>query len=246
MAKAASVQRVLNIDCWEYLSGLTSGDYMTIFMDPPDNIGLKYVGYVDRRPDYYEWLRLLISKSMKVASFVWISYNQDHDFEIKRIVNDCLKGNWKARQIIWHWTFGHYQKHDFIRSFRPIIRLSCVPSRMGPVGVPTQRMLDGDSRASGELKPPDDVWEFPRVTKGHPEYCDWHPTQHPVGVLTRVISSSGGPVLDLFGGTMASLKACQQLGVSGDACEISTRYCWKSGFPVVSDQEPEPVTRRTR
>lgn len=232
----ASVQQVFNCDCTEVLEA--GGKWDLIFMDPPDNIGLNYDKYIDRRGklEYYSWIMYLLRRAMQLAPVVWITYNQEHDVEIKKRLGMGERA--LARQIIWHWTFGRWQRSDFIRSYRPFLRFSSLPASMEHIGVPTQRMLSGDQRASGSLKPPDDVWEFPRVMRGHADYCSYIPTQLPVGILCRIIKSHprfrepGFRVLDLFGGSMSFLKACKQIGVTGYACEISESYCRKSGFPV--------------
>lgn len=93
---------------------------------------------------------------------------------------------------------------------------------------------------------PDDVWDFdadapdgckfcgwaasgvldaPRVTGNSGERRRWHPTQHPERLMERILLSSGGPVLDLFGGTGTTLRVAKRLGLDCDIVELDAGYC---------------------
>jgi hypothetical protein len=67
--------------------------------------------------------------------------------------------------------------------------------------------------------------EFPRVTGNSEQRREWHPTQHPEGLLERVFRLSGAKtVLDCYAGTGTSLRVAKKLGVSCDAIEIDMAY----------------------
>ncbi len=90
-------------------------------------------------------------------------------------------------------------------------------------------MLLGDARAAGP-RVPDDVWDFPRVTGNSAERCPWHPTQHPLALMERIILLSTKPgdlVLDYFMGTGTTLRSCMKLGRSCATADISLNYCNK-------------------
>ena len=206
--------------------------YDMIFMDPPDNIGLKYDGVDDKRSDYYDWLEHLILKSIFLAPIVWVSYYHKHDLKVKAMVNwiiDTIKPSWEARTFIWRFTFGQYRVTDCANGYRPILRLSRpgVKWNFNDVRVPSARMVLGDPRAKGP-RVPDDVFEFPRIVGNSPERRAWIPTQHPEALLERIVKMSGsGKVLELFSGSGTMIRVCKRLGVDLDTVELSKEYCKK-------------------
>lgn len=219
-----------------WLKGLNSQwKWDMIFMDPPDNIGLHYGSLVnDSRPlaEYYGWLRSIIRESMSHSDKIWISYNNKHDFEIKSIVNELIRGRqWEARTFIWHFNFGQYCMTDCSSCFRPIIRLSKTGVKWyftKEVRVESERMRLGDSRARG-LKVPGDVWSYPRITGNHKERRSWIPTQHPEKLLSRITRISisrvkKGEVLELFTGSGTMIRVAKQLGFDLDTVELSGDY----------------------
>lgn len=224
-----------------------------IFMDPPDNIGLEYDGYADRMPknDYYNWIELLLLKSMIAAPLVWLSYHHTHDVEIKYIVRNILRHrhpSWVARTIIWRFTFGQYRDSDLASGYRPLLRLGmagtpCYPDK---IKVSSERMALGDPRAAG-LRVPDDVWEIPRVTGNSTERRTWHPTQHPEALIQRIVEYSCNhfeTFVDLFGGSGTSLRVCKRLQKPCTVVEQSLFYCKhmsaENEVPVENGRSIEP------
>lgn len=216
-------------DCLDLLDALRPVD--CIFMDPPDNLGLDYEGYKDKRPDYYDWLELVILKSLRLTPVVWVSYYWEHDLELKHRVRNILKfrhPSYKAKTFIWRYTFGQYNDNDCGSGFRFLLRLSRagVAWDVDHIRVVSRRMEIGDARAAG-LKVPDDVWvwEFPRVVGNAKERRGWHPTQHPEALMERLYAMTpGGRVVDLFGGTGTTLRVAGRLGKAALVSEISETY----------------------
>src|SRR5436190_21929550 len=108
---------IVNGDIMEVLRRLEFGEVKCIFMDPPDNLGVKYNSFDDNRDkkDYYNWLRLLIMESLLKCELFWLSYYPEHDLEIKYMVRDILKyrhPSWSAATYIWRFTFSQYQDKD--------------------------------------------------------------------------------------------------------------------------------------
>lgn len=200
--------------------------YDTIFMDPPDNIGLKYEGCNDKRSDYYSWLESIILKSMFLGNVVWISYYYKHDLKVKAMVNwiiNNIKPSWEARTFIWRFTFGQYRETDCGSGYRPILRLSKpgVKWNCDEIRITSKRMLINDSRSKGPRVPddcwefPDDYWEFPRVTGNSPERRAWCPTQHPELLLERIVKMSpGSKILELFTGSGTMIRVVKRLNIN--------------------------------
>jgi len=228
-------------DCGERLDqAREKGErFRLVFADPPDNLGLAYASYKDKMdPDrYYDWLELLILKSLAVADIVWFSYYWAHDLELTHRVGNVLRYRhpvWTAKKILWRYTFGQYVTSDCGSGFRYMLRLA------GPgctfdtdaILVESERQRLGDSRAVAEGRVPDDVWDFPRVTGNSAERRTWHPTQHPEGVVERLVRLCGpyglpkpGGILDLFSGTGTVLRVAKRHGYPAVGCELDPDYC---------------------
>lgn len=228
-------------DCLDLLNQLKRVPLM--FIDPPDNLGLKYAGYTDKIPkeQYYNWIETVIRRAIPVADCFWISYYWAHDLEIKYIVRNILKRTHptvKARNIIWRYTFGQYTETDYASGFRYLLRLTKPSAIWNPdsIRVPSARMLLGDKRAAGPRVPDDywcmsdGVWNIPRVTGNSTERCNWHPTQHPEKLMHRIISAHSNPgdtVVDLCGGTGTTIRVCEDLKRNALVSEISGTYVSK-------------------
>lgn len=208
--------------------------YKTIIADPPDNIGLTYGRYRDKRhwEEYFNWIELLIIKAIQKCDVFWLSMYYKNAIETAYRIKTILRNSpsWKVRTIIWKYTFGQYNDNDMPNGYRPIFLFQSHWSKVNwdAIRVPSVRMEIGDPRAAGP-RIPDDVWEFPRVVGNHPDRCDWHPTQHPTELYTRMLQVSGCPAVDLFGGTGTIFRAAWDLGMQDQVhyLDIDEHYCLK-------------------
>jgi DNA modification methylase len=85
-----------------------------------------------------------------------------------------------------------------------------------------------------------DVFDFPRVTGNSKQRCDWHPTQLHEELVERCIKLSTreyGTVLDPFGGTGTTLRACKNTNRSCTMVEKSAGYCAK-----IREEHPDLVS----
>lgn len=215
----------------------TKNQWDMIFADPPDNIGLNYDYPEDSKfgddrllVDYYNWLELLILESMFHSKVIWVSYYWKHDLEIKFFVREMLrkiKGSYEARTFLWNFNFGQYRETDCCNQYRPILRLSRRDVKWHfpeEVRIESERMRLNDPRARG-LKVPGDVWEFPRIQGNNSERRSWCPTQHPEGLLERMVRMSKGQrVLELFTGSGSMIRVAKRLGFDLDTVELNSRY----------------------
>lgn len=226
---------LVNGDCLEYLAECER--VKCIFADPPDNIGLGYNQYKDKMlpQHYYLWLEKLIGEALYKCEIFWLSYNAIHDLEVTHMVRQLLvrhRASWKYDKIIWHYTFGQYNDHDFGTCYRPMIRLMMSGTTTYPDAVreESERMRLGDNRAAGP-RVPGDVWEYPRVTGNSIERQSWHCTQHPVALYDRIIKFSCKPpqtFLDLFAGSGTCFRAGRlNPNVNIVGVEIDGTYCSK-------------------
>ncbi len=233
---------LLNMDCMDWLdqemervSQSKVKTVKAVFMDPPDNLGLKYAddSSGDKNHHYYTWLESLILKSMAVSQLVWVSYYWEHDLELKYMVRNLLRFRhpmWGFRLFLWRFTFSQYNPKDCAIGFRPILRLAApnVVLDPGAIRIESMRQILGDPRANPEGRVPDSVWDHPRVVGNASERRAWHPTQHPEALMKRIISLSAiaesESFVDLFAGTGTSLRCCRDLGINCISTERSPTY----------------------
>lgn len=222
-------------DCLRYLRNLAPGmQFNCIFADPPDNLGLQYDGFIDKKSDYYDWIAELLLLSVPRAPVVWFSYYYKHDLEVKNTLFDLVKRYRRdVRQYIWRFGFGQYRETDSPNGYRPILRISHPDWKpLMTERVRSVREEMGDSRASGRGRVPDDVWDYSRVQGNSKERRPWHPTQHPEDLYRRIMRMSipivdgkrRGTFVDLFAGTGTCFRvAWDDITVLG--VEISEAYC---------------------
>jgi site-specific DNA-methyltransferase (adenine-specific) len=224
--------RIIHGDCVKAIQCIHYVD--CIFADPPDNVGLKYQGYVDKLPPdvYIEWLEDCLRAFIVKAPIVWLSYNAKWNFHLGHVVQDILQDrpDWEAKLCVQTFTFGQNNKRDLGNGFRPLLRLKHKDAPLFPdqVKVPSWRQLHGDKRAAPGGRVPLDVFDFPRVTGNSKQRRKWHKTQLHEGLVERCIKLSTAPhemVVDPFAGTGTTLRVCKRIKRRCILIEVSEEYC---------------------
>lgn len=223
---------IIHGDCLKWLG--QSSMVQAIIADPPDNLGLRYDGYVDHRPDYYPWLKSVVDAAAFRATHFWLSYYWRHDLEVSSMAAYWQRQGYDWKKYIWRYTFGQHRESDCGSGFRYLLRLSKPGAflQTSSIRVPSARQTCyNDKRANPNGRVPDDVWDFPRIVGNAHERREWHPTQHPEGVYCRIVrlsSEPGDTVVDLFGGTGTLLRVGRQLpGRKLVVVDQSRFYCDK-------------------
>ncbi len=228
---------IINGNCLEVLKRLPSpsnGGVKCLWADIFDNIGLGYDEFHDKMKDedYYNFVNLLLLEALPKCQLLWLSYNPKHDLEIPWMVRDILKyrhPSFEHNKFIWRYTFSEYNDYDCAYGYRPIMRLKRSDCVMYPdeIRIISRRQELGDHRAVGP-RVPDNVFNVPRVVGNSEERRSWHPTQHPIKLMERIVSFSvkdSEMVMDLFGGTGSTLRAARKLGRKCVSVELSENYC---------------------
>lgn len=204
------------------------------FMDPPDNIGLKYKESQDQRPA--DWYASALSDWMYeayalIARDLWVSFNSRHTRLVSKIA-DRMEATWniQVRPMVQIFTFGQHNQYDFGNNHRPIWRFRPLATKTNTdqIRVPSQRQLSGDKRADARGRVPGDVFDFPRVVGNSGQRRKWHPTQLNEGLVERCLLASAKPgetVLDLFSGTGTVIRVAKRLGMDTVSVESSKYYC---------------------
>ena len=202
-----------------------------IFADPPDNIGLDYDVYDDKKSDgeYWWWLHRLLEDCDRMATTAWISYNVKH-MCCMMCAGDYLCEDTEVRHMIQTFTFGQHRTTDFGNNFRPLVRLSKPNSLFYPdhIRVESERQRLGDKRANPEGRVPGDVFDFPRVVGNSSQRRSWHPTQLNEGLVERCLAScckTGDKVFDPFMGTGTTLRVCKRIGLDCVTTDVDRTYC---------------------
>lgn len=225
-------RKLINGDCSKILSTLDI--YDCIFVDIPDNIGLKYNSYNDKKnkSDYICWIHNLIQESLKHTEIFWISFNSKWIAEIGSIIYYSLPIDWKYKACVQIFTFGQHNQNDFCNNHRPIWRISKKDARFYPNNIREKswRQIHGDKRANPAGRIPGDVFDIPRVTGNSKQRKKWIPTQLNTLLLEKIVKFSTKPddiVLDLCAGSGSMLTTCKNLVRNCHLIEIDRLYCAK-------------------
>jgi len=216
---------------FEDISPDTISQVDLIIADPPDNIGLKYEGFIDKIPDH-QYVRNLTAWLHKMSLLtkgpIFLCFNEKWTYEVEDTIR--MLGIPLVQRIHWFYTFGQDQtgKRKYGLCHRPIYWLnfdSCNPEK---IKIPSARQIKyNDKRAASGGKMPPNVWEFPRVCGTFKERRKWCPTQLPEALVERIVKGhcrQNGRVLDPFMGTGTTPRVCQRLGVDCVGIEISESY----------------------
>jgi DNA modification methylase len=233
-------------DCLEVLPTLAKAKM--IFADPPDNLGVKYEGFVDRwqnSSEYTKWLCKCILTALNQCDIFWLSYYYKWDFWLKGHLFEyasLMNGLGfhffnNIMPYVWWYTFGQHNPKDCGSSFRPLLRFVKNGTELYPDAIrePSARQREyNDKRAHPDGRVPGTVWEGiwqeSRVCGTFKEKRKWHKNQHPEALVERMIKLSCKPgdlVIDMFAGTGTVLRVCQRLHIDCISIEISKFYCEK-------------------
>jgi|WetSurMetagenome_2_1015567.scaffolds.fasta_scaffold36754_1 DNA modification methylase len=221
--------------CTDAITLLNSVDYVRmIFADPPDNIGLRYRKYKDKRDDYLEWLADVIELSIAKCDVFWLSYNAKWTFDVGAIISTLVQkyDGLHAKPCVQIYTFGQHNQNDLGNNHRPLIRITQENVELYPdaIRVPSWRQENGDPRADPRGKIPSDVFDVPRVTGNSKQRRKWHPTQLNELLVERCIKlccKEYDTVIDPFAGTGTTLRVCKKLNVACTTSDIDLEYCQK-------------------
>ncbi len=241
----STTHKLLCCDAVKFLGSHDMHKVTCTIMDPPDATGQSLNGYIEYSPKgYVAWLGNIIQQVIRQSDTTWISYNAKWDCPLKaylwsqlarpvRGYHPTFLNGLELRTFIWSYTFGQNQRTDCGPGYRPILRIKGQDALVYPdqIKVPSWRQKHGDKRAAKGGKVPLDFWDdFPRVVGNSKERRKWHPTQHPEGLIERMVllsTKSGDTVLDLFSGTGTVLRVCKRLGRSSISVEANPYFCKK-------------------
>jgi hypothetical protein len=218
------------IDARDWLWFPHGKGYRMMFADPPDGIGMKYKGFVDKIPpdEYERMLYIILTRGADIFQFMWLSINVRWATMLGHVSYEFekIRPDWDCTPMVQTYTFGQHDHHDFGGNHRLLYRYQKVGSEryMDAVRVPSWRQLNGDKRADPRGRVPGDVFDFPRVTGNSKQRRDFSPTQLHEGLYERAVKSCcqrGDTVVDLFAGSGTLGRVADRCGVKAIMLEKS-------------------------
>ena len=199
------------------------------FLDPPDNIKVKYDNYKDNLEniEYTNLLNSWITKACHITDGpVFVSFANNWTFFIEQIIHDNrIK---LVQRLYWTYTFGQANKKRYTPSIRPVYWLNNDTIYPENIKIPSARQIKyNDKRACLGGKLPDAHWEFSRICGSFKERRSFHPCQHPEALLERIIlghSLEGAKVLDPFVGSGTTAIVCKRLNRDCTGIDCSQYY----------------------
>lgn len=230
--------KIINGDCLTELKKMPSESVDLVVTDPPFNIGYKYETYKDRMSngEYVNWCKGWLTECIRLmkpgASLYLINYPENNAHILPFIQENLTFKRW----LTWHYPTNIGQsKTNYTRSQHSI--LFCVKGEDAktfnsqdvaePYRNPTDKRIKALIEKGSKGKTPYDVFVVNRVMNVSEEKTD-HPCQIPISLIeTFVLASSnrGDVVLDPFGGSFSTAKACYKNGRSSVSIEIDEKYC---------------------
>jgi len=207
------------------------GQVDLIIADPPDNIGLKYDNFIDKKSisKYTENLYIWIDKMANITKGpIFLTFNEKWTNIIENIIQEIKIP--LIQRLQWYFKFGQDQTHNhkYALCYRPIYWLNSDYILPTQIKIPSARQIKyKDKRASKSGKLPSNIWEIPRICGTHKERRKHCPNQLPEKLVERIIKGHCRPhgcVLDPFLGSGTTAIICQKLGLNCIGIDISNTY----------------------
>lgn len=134
-----------------------------VFVDPPDNLGLKYPDFDDHmtEEDYEHFLFKMLRVATAIAPIVWVSFYSQYAAMMGHLIHKHFR-HLDFKPLVQAYTFGQHNQKDFGRNHRPLWRLSLPGVEFYPdaIRVESWRQRNGDKRADPRGRVPGDVQDF--------------------------------------------------------------------------------------
>ena len=230
---------IITGDAVKEMRKLPRTKFRLAFVDPPYNLGFKYLDDPTRddlSPDeYIQLTRECIGEIDELltpdGTLCWM-IPEEHVAMVRMVLAEF--GFNVRRLIVWHESFGQNGKNNFGRTCRFIWYATKSKNEFvfdaGSILVESKRAtIYGDKRAMPDGKVPDALWDFSRVAGTFSERIpdDGIPTQLPVELVKRAVrcfTEIGDSVLDPFGGTGTTARAALSCGRKCTTIERSKKY----------------------
>ena len=223
---------VFESDCLELLSEIPNDSVQLVICDPPYNI---LMANWDSHPDYLAWAKSWLSEVRRVLTnsgnfviFGGLQYqNEAGSGDLISIIAHIREQNLfnLVNLIIWNYQNGMSAQRFFANRHEEIAWFTKtnkyyfdLDSVREPFDDHTKELYKRDKRLRPESiekgRNPTNVWRLPRLN-GNAKERVGHPTQKPIVVIDRLISSlsfPGSVVLDFFAGSGVTTRVAIERG----------------------------------
>lgn len=232
-----------NKDCLEFIKTLDDESVDLVLTDPPYFIGYDGGKGWDKQwkneQEYLSWCEEWSKECERVLKpnrmmIVFGTLKTDTFLKYKLNVLNNLSSMTPQNEIIWSYNWGGRSKANFARKHEFAWCYSKGDEFLfnsDDVRIERKQKINirtGEEFEKGTI--PTCVWEKNNHTTSK-EYCNWHPTQKPLEILSRMIlgyTNEGDTVLDIFNGSGSTMIACQNTKRNFLGCELDSEYYTKS------------------
>jgi len=226
---------VLNGDAAEILKGIPSNSVDMIFVDPPYNLGKKYLNYEDERKDYVEWSLVWLNECFRTLKPTGSLFLLNIPKWAHEILVELLPNYYLIRWIVWDETAeprgklipAHYallwlSKTDNVKNY-PLkenqdsmsycLRIKCAKIRRS-LGI------------KDKISIRDVRWDIHRI-KHRQKRFKFHPVQLPEKLLRFIVdltTNEGDIVLDPMVGTGTTVAVAKKLKRAFLGIDIDQTY----------------------
>ena len=226
--------QVITGDCLEVMRGMDADSVDAVITSPPYNIGKNYNGGNDNRPDYIEWLSVVLQQAAQVTDdCLWVNlgYRKTPAGNVPIVFEIWNRlGLYLMQAIKWEYGAGctyssrfNHRTEDWLWLVKDQTRYTFNPDDVRDLSL-TKYVNDKRNSLKGKL--PGDVWYFPHVAGNHTQR-EAHPAQYPQPMIERIIRATTNPgdlILDPFAGSGTTGVACVQTGRRFIGIEIDEDY----------------------
>lgn len=233
---------IIKADVFDGLKQIEDETVDLLFIDPPYNIGKKFVDFIEKwnsEEDYldwcYKWIDICIKKLKDTGSMYIMTSTEAmpyFDIFIRKKMNILSR-------IVWTYDSSGVQAKKYYGSlYEPI--LFCVKNKQKYTFNHEDILVEAKTGAKRKLidyrgkepkpyntkKVPGNHWYIPRVRYRMPEYEE-HPSQKPEMLLERIIKASskeGDLIVDPFSGTFTTCSVAQKLNRKSIGIENQQDY----------------------
>lgn len=232
-----------NSDCLEYVKTLKDESVDLVLTDPPYFIGYDggkgWDSQWKSEEEYLSWCKEWSEHCARVLKpnrmmIVFGTLKTDTFLRYKLNILNNIPNMVPQNEIIWSYNWGGRSKANFARKHEFAWCYSKGDDFLfnsDDIRIERKQKINirtGEEFEKGTI--PTCVWEKNNHTTSK-EYCNWHPTQKPLEILSRMIkgyTNEDDTVLDIFSGSASTMIACQNTKRNFLGCELDTEYYTKS------------------